>query len=326
LDVAGWHLEVGAALGARAAVYVGDDAALTRWDPVLSEGVGVFPAALEVGLSRRWVFGELRVEEGVAHAGGLEAATALVGARVPEGWGEVRAGRGDVVFMADRAIEAEELLFSVRPVLSRVWLPQHATGVWVSGGWPGRVSAGVGAAWAAPTSDAPYLVGRLDVHPWGEIPEHAGAGGSTARARLGGAVARLDSEVLGRQLGWTVDGELCWRGVGLRGGWVWVDVGASVPMTEAWGEAEVHLLPNAPVAPMVGGRVERVTGLEVDEDVRWLAAGRLGASGWEHRAQVWVEAHFSREVGERTAEGAVVLDGRVERPNDAILVGAAIRM
>ena len=130
-DVAGVHLDAAFALGAQALVYVGDASDVTRYDPVATETVRVVPAAVSVTVTRPLggvdAWAALRMEEGTVHAGGLEAAEARVGV-TRGGWLGAWVGRADLPLSFDREYEAEDLTFSVRPLLSRAVLPLHATG------------------------------------------------------------------------------------------------------------------------------------------------------------------------------------------------------
>lgn len=326
VDLAGWHAEFGAALGARGVVFVGDSADVVAFDPFATEGVGVFPAAVEARVERAWAFGELRLEEGTVHAGGIEAAAAFVGARVPGGWGELRAGRDDVRFTADRAIEPEDLLLSVRPALSRAWLPLHATGGSVTLAVPGRASLQAALAFSSFTSDAPYLLVRADLFPLGPLLERPSARVDGFRFDVGGSFAILDSEALGEQRGWTVDATLRYDVASLSVSWT--DIRSTGTFTGGSAELGLTLLPRRAVRPLLAARLEYVTGLDSHEDARWIGGARLGATLLAGKLTVYAEGYLPREEGSASggSDDVVVLDDSVERANDTLLVGAQLRI
>ena len=79
-EVAGMEAGLSGALGARLAALVGEDAAVSTYDGITNAGVTVIPVALTGSLRLpQGGYALLRVEEGAAHAGSLEAAEARVG-------------------------------------------------------------------------------------------------------------------------------------------------------------------------------------------------------------------------------------------------------
>ncbi|MBM4368069.1 MAG: hypothetical protein FJ102_17795 [Deltaproteobacteria bacterium] len=317
LEAGGWKLEIEAAAGARAAIYVGDEADTLALDPVATEGVTVFPAALGAQATRGPWFAELRVEEGTVHAGGLELGEARVGADLGD-LIDLWVGRDDVLFTIDRAEEPEQLSIGVRPALSRAWLPAHATGLGASLGAAGRASLDLAAQYASSTADAPHLLARGRV-----VPLARGA----ASLAVGGGVAYLPSPSLGTQLGYTLD-------VDARHGEQRLCVGYTAIEREGLSSLggvviglDARFLPARALSPGVALRGERVTGLDPAEDARWLASTRLGLRFLDRKGEAYVEALHATEEGEvATGAGVVVLDDRVERANDVIQLGLAFRL
>jgi hypothetical protein len=321
----GFDLSADGALGAELLAYVGDDADITRFDPFATETVRVVPAAVAVRVDGpTGVFGALRAEEGVVHAGGLEAAEARVG--WDRGWAGGWLGRADVPLTRDRDDEAEDLVFSVRPVLSRALLPLHATGAGARLAWPDRVTAELGASWPALTSDAPYVWARLRVHPLGPLAEEQDAPCDQPRVQLGGGIARLDSPSIGRQLLLAGDLSVAWGPVFADVGWVRE---ADTTVREEWlAEAGGAVGRRAGPDVAIAGRVERVTGLSDDEDARWIAAARVALRLYDRHVEAYVEGLHSLEVGVAASadEDVVVLDDSIDRANDSLALGLLLRL
>lgn len=322
--------EVDAALGARWMVLVGDDADLTRYDPVANEGVAVSPLALEGELIHTsGLFSALRLEEGVVHAGAVEAAEAKVGWRAPQGWGELWGGRGDLPVTRDRRIEVEDNRFSVAPLLSRAALPSHAAGVGGGIAWPERAELNGGLAWTSTGADAPVTWGRLDLHPLGAVPEAELADRDRPAFNLGIGASRLDSQALGRSALLTADGELRLGSWQVAGGWTrWTsDDGVTRARDGATAQVGGRALRLGAWGVYLAARVERVTGLEEGEDARWLGAARGSLAERDQRWEAYVEWLPSRELGTGVIDGedVVVLGRGVERANDALSVGARAR-
>ncbi len=321
-----------AALGARAWVWVGEDAETTRYDPVATEGVAVVPLALE-GEARtaRGLFALVRIEEGVIHAGAVEAAEARLGVEAPGGWGELWLGRGDLPVTRDRTREPEDLALGLSPVLSRATLPWHAAGAAGGLSWPERASLRAGLAYTAPSSDAPWLWSRLDLHPLGAPPADERLRVAAFTADLGAGLATLDSPSLGRTRMLSGDLELRWGPALLAGGYTRVDgedAGGAQTARAAWDlQAGAGVLDLGPTTLRVALRAERATGLEEGEDARWLGLGRLSLTDPDAAVEAFVEALLSREQGDGVSEGedVVVLGRGVERANDAISVGLRMR-
>jgi hypothetical protein len=325
--LAGFDVAVDGALGAEILPYVGDDADVTRFDPFATEAVRVVPAAVGVHLAGPGgVFGALRVEEGVVHAGGLEAAEARVGWAQPKGWIAASLGRGDVPLTRDRDLEVEDLVFSVRPVLSRAFLPLHATGANATFAWPDRAHAELGASWPALTSDAPYLWARLAIHPLGSLADAQDAPADGPRVQLAGGIARLDSPSIGQQLLLAGDLSVVWGPVFADAGWIRA---ADTTTRDEWlGEAGVGIGRRTGPQVHVAARMEHVTGLEPGEDARWIAAGRVALRLREGHVSVYAEALHSIEVGAAASadEDVVVLDDSIERANDSVALGVLLRL
>lgn len=296
------------ALGARGLVWVGDEADLTRYDPVAAENVQVIPAALELEYQPADWFARVRVEEGLIHAGGLEAAEASVGWARP--WAEVALGRDDLPVSADREVETEELGFFFRPVLSRSVLPLHTTGVRASFAWPTRASLTTGLSWPTPTADAPYRWARASIGP-------------LVGLRLGGALLSLDSAATGRFTWIAADGAWSLGPVTVAGGW-----NQAVDTQKRWqwqAELRGELFPERAQGGVIGARVEQVFGLEEQEDSRWLLTSRAGVRLRPEGVLLYVEAQHAAEVGTLpVTPGVVVVEDGVARANDVVAVGLMI--
>lgn len=320
-----------AALGARAWVLVGDEADTTRYDPVATEGVGVSPLALE-GLAQTegGVYALLRLEEGVIHAGAVEAAEARLGWAAPGGQGELWLGRGDLPVTRDRGREPEDQALGLAPILSRTLLPWHATGAAGALAWPERATLQAGLAWTTASADAPWTWGRLDLHPLGPVPDDERVNSVTPTFVLGGGLARLDSPSLGQSLLWTADGELRLGPLLLGGGWTGTEQGegeerSSRRAVHAQAGGGLLTVRNITLHAMLRG--ERATGIEAGEDARWLGAGRLSLSAHEAALEGYAELLLCRERGDgvEAGEDVVALGRGVERQNDALSLGLRAR-
>ena len=322
-DADGWHVELGVALGIRAAVYVGDESDIVQADIATTEGVGIAPLGLGVVASRGPFFGELRIEEGTVHAGGVEAAGARLGVRDSAGIASFSAGRSDVEFTSDRTTEPEDRLFSIRPMLSTALLPLHATGGFGTLAWPDRVELRTAVVFTSITSDAPWMIARADVYPLGELPLRAGAGTPGIRFDLGGGVAYQNSPSLGETLGWTADATLAAGPVYLSAGWIsGVD---SAVRSDGYAELAGRLFPEKAISPLAALRGERATGFG-EEDERWLVGGRIQADIRRWHVAPWIEFHHSEETGTGDVpDDVVVLQASAERDNDVLFVGALAR-
>jgi hypothetical protein len=301
---AGEGVEVSAALGAVWDPWVGEEAALTALDPVATEGVRVVQSALAV--EAHGPVGShalLRVEEGIFHAGALEAAEAQVGWLAPGGFGEASVGRADIPGTADRDWEPEAQIFAVRPLLSRVLLPNHAAGVGATVAYPDRASLRAGLSYLTATADAPFRWARLRVHPLGPPPEREDAAVDGLALTASAGWLGLDSEAQGELRLLDADLDLRWRFVALGGEGVWVKASSAPP------------------------RQERVTGVVEGEDARWLLSARLAFRSADARFVPFVEAALSREAGTGVAAGedVVALSRGLERVNDRLSLGARYR-
>jgi hypothetical protein len=326
-EVDDWAFDLHAALGAQWVARVGDDSDLARYDAFPTAQVRGAQSALDAHFSGpAGAWGTVRVEEGIFHAGGLEAGEAWIGLRETGGWIGAWIGRNDLVVTRDRSREAEDLTFSVRPVVSRTLLPQHVDGAALDLAWPERVSARAGVAYATRNADAPTWYGRLSVHPLGPVPDREDARVDGFRFRLGAGGLRMDSEGLGRSTVLAGDLELRWGPVELAGEWVRHDLDDR-RREELLAEAGAALFPVGGGDVHAQARVSRATGLVDGEDARWLPAGRVTWRGAASRVNVYVEALLSREQGRAAAddEAVVVLDDSIERANDSLALGALLR-
>lgn len=323
-DVAGLTLGVSGTLGARWAVAVGDEAELARLDPIVREGVSVYPLGVTLSAASGAGYALLRVEEGLAHAGSLEAAEARLGADV--GWGGVWLGRGDLPVTRDRAREMEDRPLTIAPLLSRAYLPQHAAGAAATVRWPERGELSAGLSWPTTTADAPYAWGRVTAHPLGEpTTDETDPVDRLVPAVSVGALQQRSPTLGTRQL-LSADAELRWRSWGATAGWIqYTDPDATHRqwLAALWGP----LVPLGPRQDLhATARVERLLdGVIDDEDGRWIGAARLA---WRRdQATVYVEGLHSREQGQLEPEGdIVVLDSQVAWANDALLLGARWRL
>ncbi|MCB9763419.1 MAG: hypothetical protein H6739_26870 [Alphaproteobacteria bacterium] len=310
-----------AALGAQWVAWVGDESAIARLDPIPTESVRIVQSALGIEITGPLnSYAALRVEEGLVHAGGLESAEALVGIqssnRVFGAW----VGRNDLEVSRDRDYEPEQLIHSVRPVLSRVTLPIHAGAAAVSAAWPERASLEAGVAYPSLTADAPYVRARVRLHPLGTMPEAQDGYAEGVRFQLGGAALWHPSPSLGTSLWTDADAELRWRWWMLSAGWIRFD-GPQLSQ-ELLAELGGRLFGVRRADLYAYGRVERATGLEDGEDARWLGAGRLCWRAAEGRVRVYTELTMSREQGTAPADGdVVVLDPSIERRNGTAALG-----
>lgn len=325
LEVDALTLTAEAALGAELAAWVGEEADVLAWDPWATEGVRMAASALGLEVEHEvGAFAELRVEEGVVHAGGLEAAEATVGWKGGE-WGEWWVGRGDLGVTLDRAVEAEDLGLSTRPVVSRAALPLHASGVGGELGWEERVEVAGGAAWSSSTADAPWLWARLEVAPLGERPERLDAPVEGLRGSAGAGAAWLRSAALGEQRLLTGDLSLRFRAAALDVAALHLHTPDAPDRLELWaqagtrlaraGEGDLHLLV----------RQERVTGLAEGERARWLTTGRLAWRSADLGVVPYLHATVSRETGSGVAAGEDAVGLGAERANDVYGAGMLLR-
>ena len=318
--------QVHAALGARWTAAVQDDADLSSLDAVATPQVTLAQSALEVGLSSPVdpdghvrVRALLRVEEGIVHAGGLEAGEAWVGL---DALGQVLAmqlGRDDLPVTRDRRTELEEQPHALRPALSRTALPVHADGAALTLSWPRLASAQGGLSWQSRTADAPMQWTRVDLSPLARTE-------GPFSVELGGAALRHPSPSLGTSTLWVADGQLGLGPVRLAGGWQRFDRPTGL-LQETLAEVGLDLRLVGLHHLAVDLRGERVVGLVDGEDARWLGTGRLA---WRHAAdpdvQGYVEALLSREQGSVAAsDDVLVFDDRIERRNDALALGLLTR-
>lgn len=321
------ELTAEAALAAELVPWVGSEAELTRYDPVASPNVRIPYAALGLeAVAPGGVEVAVRVEEGVIHAGGLESAEAHLGWFHPHGWLGISLGRDDLPVSYDRAREPEDLTSTLRPVVARAFLPAHANGATAQLAWPNRMGLWGGVAWANGPADAPWAWARLEVHPWGRLPEAQDAPDSVGGA-LGAGVALLDSEGLGRQEVLAGDLSLRVRSFGL-------DLAAVRHRSEDAAHLELWAEAGGRVAPLPVGdlhlsvRGTRLSGLVDGEDTRWVAAPRLAWRSDAYRVEAWVQGQLSREVGTGVAPGedVVGLPGGAERANDLVAAGLSARL
>ena len=328
-DFEGWF---GASLGLQLMGWVGDEADITRFDPVRTEGVRSVQSSLELNLrGPHWTLAHVRLEEGMAHAGGLESSEAELGIMEPEGRTWLVVGRGDLAVTWDRVREAEGLLFVDRPSLSASFLPLHVNSVrtGVSAERLGTVQ--VGLSWAAATSDAPYRWARVDLHPLGETGLYQDTPAEGLRVRLGAGALSLDSESLGARSLLTADGELQLQRHTLGGGWQrWVEEpGTQEELVRSAAQAFLGLqvLQLGQHAFRVDLSGERVVGLLDDEDVRLVGNARLAWQPLETAFTAYVGTRLSREQGSTVAPGEDVVDlGRgIERANDIVNLGFLAR-
>jgi hypothetical protein len=326
---AGEGVEVSAALGAVWDPWVGEEAALTALDPVATEGVRVVQSALAV--EAHGPVGShalLRVEEGIFHAGALEAAEAQVGWLAPGGFGEASVGRADIPGTADRDWEPEAQIFAVRPLLSRVLLPNHAAGVGATVAYPDRASLRAGLSYLTATADAPFRWARLRVHPLGPPPEREDAAVDGLALTASAGWLGLDSEAQGELRLLDADLDLRWRFVALGGEGVWVKASSAPPRQEWILRAQSLLCPLPKGSDLhLALRGERVTGVVEGEDARWLLSARLAFRSADARFVPFVEAALSREAGTGVAAGedVVALSRGLERVNDRLSLGARYR-
>jgi hypothetical protein len=314
-------LDLEGALGVQAVPYVEADADLLALDPVNNEGIRVIPAALSATLRvPHGVEARLRVEEGQVHAGGLELAEARLGIQHPIAgfW----LGRGDLPVSRDRELESEGLLYSTRPLLSRVVLPLHANGVGGHLSWPGRLTAEAGAAWPALSSDAPWWWGRLRLHPLGELPEWEDKRSDTPVFQVAAGIAGMDSPTLGSSLLLDVDGSARLGPVGLDLGWLRRSGAETVQ--EILVSASAVVLEKEKFCLGLGLRGERSWGSETEQ--RWIGSSRLYGSWKPAFLTLYVEAYLPLEDGEAPLQpGVVLLDRSLERANNWGAVGLLFR-
>lgn len=325
----GW---LGASLGIQWLARVGEEAEQTKLDPVLREGVRAVQGSLDLALrGPSWTLAHLRVEEGLVHAGGLEAAEAELGLREPEGGAWFIVGRGDLFVTWDRLREAEGLLFADRPGISRTLLPLHVNSV-RAGAASERVGAvQAGLSWAAATSDAPYRWVRADVHPLGEPGLYQDSHVEGPRVRLGGTFLDLDSPTLGGRRLLGADGEVQLGHHTLGGGWQrWEEsplLGAATVRSGAQAFVGLQVLELGPHALRLDLQGERAAALVDGEEARLVGQARVAWQPLEAAFTGYVGARIQREQGSAVSPGEDVVDlGRgVERANDVVHLGFLAR-
>lgn len=325
--LADWDFEVHATLGAQWVAWVGDDSDLARYDAFPTEQVRGAQSALDAHFfGPAGAYGTIRVEEGIFHAGGLEAGEAWLGLRQESGWIAAWVGRNDLVVTRDRSRESEDLVFSVRPLVSRTILPLHVDGAALDLAWPDRVSARAGVAYGTRNADAPTWYGRLAVHPLGPLPHRQDERVDGFVFQVAGAALRTDSEGLGRSTVLSSDVELRLGPAELAAEWVRHDLDEQ-RREELLAEAGSALFPLFDGDVHAQARVSRATGLADGEDARWLPAARVTWRSADARVNVYAEALLSREQGSAADadEAVVVLDDSIERANDSVAVGALLR-
>lgn len=316
-------------LGAQAMPLVGDEASTLLGDAVGSEGVRVVPLVGEVGARGPLsTFAVVRVEEGLFHAGALEASEARVGFVSSKGIGGLWVGRSDLLFSRDRDVEAEDQTFSLRPMLSRLALPLHMSGTGFALALPERITAEGGLAYATATADAPYRWGRLRVHPLGALPDRTDGFSEGLRVQLAGGLVDLQSEALGSERLWAADLTLTAGPLQVSGGAQHEASAGDDPRWSSVVEAgsRVLALPGGDLHLALRG--ERVVGFDVGDTPRWLGALRLAARDPSGRATLYGEYFLSREPGTGVAPGedVVGLPGGAERDNDLLTVGLTLRL
>lgn len=321
-DLGPFEIHAHASLGAQWLPWVGAEAAVARLDPVNAPGVRVVQSALELELEGpvgSWA--TFRVEEGVVHAGGLEAAEAALGFRTANGVASAWIGRDDLPVSLDRVYEPEALVHSTRLLVSRASLPLHVGGATTQLAWPERARLRGGVAYGSAAADAPYLWARAELHPLGAPPHRQDDAVEGFALQLAGGALRHASPSLG--MGWlqSADAELRYGPWLLSGGWL------RFAQAQDWREAWVEL--GGPIAPLPEGdlhlllRGERVTGLELGEDARYLGAARLTWRAAEAHVRLYAETLLSRELGDGVVDGEDLpsLARGVERPNGTTAVG-----
>ena len=318
------EVEASATLGAQWIGLVGEDAALARLDWIQLPGVRMAQSALEVEVSGpQGTFAEIRVEEGIFHAGALEAGEALVGWSPKEElvlW----IGRTDVPVTLDRVREPEDDALSIRPIVSRILLPLHVGGVGMDLAWSEWAQIRGGISYATASVDRPYGWVRADIHPLGPVPARRDEPVDSTVFSVGGSVLQRDSE----SLGWVrfTTGDVEWRSGPflLSGAWVqtnqdgditgsWIaELGMGLPPA-SWGRLHTHM------------RYESVTGLEPDEERRHIGTGRLSWQTTDLRFTGYLETSISRETGSVASEDVVDLGRGIERSNDTLTLGGLMR-
>jgi len=322
------EVEVEAALGAQWVPLVGGEAALVRQDWIQLPGARLAQSVLALEVAGPLhTHAELRIEEGVFHAGGLEAAEAILGWAEPTGHGGLWVGRGDLPVTPDRRIEAEDHALSVRPVVSRAALPLHAGGVGADVAWPERASLAGGLAYASATTDAPYRWARAELTPLGPPTSRQDLPEDGLTLHLGGAVLSRVSDTVSDVWLTSADGALRWGPLLLGGGWVRARIDGSTSQELEEVLAELGLRGPSWSWGSLGlfTRGERATGLEAGEEARLLGTARLSWLDPDARLTVYVEGTLSREQAAPASEGVVDLGRGIERPNDTLALGGLLR-
>ena len=316
---------VSGALGGRLTVFVGEDASFRKLDGLTSTGARVYPLALTGSLQGpRGGYALLRVEEAGAHAGSLEAAEARLGIHTGMlgGW----IGSGDIPVTRDRDREMEDRHFMISPMLSRILLPAHASGVSAAGEWPERAGMDLGLSWPTATADAAYRWGRIRLHPLGEVSRDESSSDDGVLLQLAAGGLWQDSESLGELRLGTVDAEIRYRSVGLAAAYLTTDGPtwtASEIVVWAWGR-----LLSVDAGALSGQvRVERVAGVLAGEDARLIGSARLAVHPAQGQIDLFVEGMLSREKGDGVVDGEDVISlGRgIEHENDTLSLGARMR-
>lgn len=330
-DGRAWRPAVHASLGAQWMFWVGDDADLARFDAAPTEAVRMAQSAAELeAVGPGGVAATLRLEEGIFHAGGLEAAEAWVGLLGWEGRLGAWIGRNDLPVTRDRQRENDELVMSQRPVLSRTLWPIHPTGAGAGLAFADKVSVQGGASYTSLNADAPLWWVRADLTPLGSPPERQDQAVQGLCFLLGGGWLAQESESLGDTLLWTADLELRLGPAELSGAWVhhevaragqrdqrgeWIATAGSRLFRVGSGDLHMQL------------RGERLINLLPGEDVRWLPMGRVALRLQEGLVQIYSEALLSWEEGTGLISGQDVIDsGRgIERDNHLVSAGMLVR-
>lgn len=325
----GW---LGASLGVQWLAWVGDEAEQTKLDPVLREGIRAVQGSLDLALrGPSWTLAHLRVEEGLVHAGGLEAAEAELGLREPEGRGWFIVGRGDLFVSWDRLREAEGLLFVDRPGISRVYLPLHVDSVRAGGALERLGAVQAGLSWAAGSADAPYRWVRADLHPLGEPGPYQDSHVEGLRVRAGGAFLDLDSPTLGGRRLLSADGEVQLAHHTLGGGWQrWEEsplTGAAAVRSGVQVFLGLQVLELGEHAVRLDLQGERAQALVDGEEARLVGQARVAWQPLEAAFTGYVGTRLQREEGSAVAPGEDLVDlGRgVERANDLVHLGFLAR-
>lgn len=330
-EAGAWRPSIHASLGAQWMAWVGDEADLARFDAAPTEAVRMAQSAAELeAVGPGGVAATLRLEEGVFHAGGLEAAEAWVGLIGWEGRLGVWIGRNDLPVTRDRQRENDELVLSQRPVLSRTLWPIHPTGAGGGLALADKLAVQGGASYTSLNADAPLWWVRADLTPLGPPPDRQDEAVQGVCMLLGGGWLAQRSESLGDTLLWTADLELRIGPAELSGAWVHHEVSRDAlrDQRQEWIAAAGSRLFRVGTGDLhLQVRGERVTNLLPGEAVRWLPMGRLALRLQEGRVQIYSETLLSFEEGSGVLPGEdVVASGRgIERDNHVVSAGMLVR-